>query len=128
MPYAGRRVLQAYLMTFIHAHTPLTPTPPLTKPPADPSPNESISHLPDPVSTVDQDFNKICDRTLHTRALGERVGGAWKLEKAMRWVPNIAGREQAGGTSETLLGDSGLYKIRGATVEARWSVGCSISL
>lgn len=111
-------MLHAYLMTFIYAHTPLTPTPPLTKPPADPSPNESISHLPDPVNTVDQDFEKICDRALHTRMLGERVGGAWKLEKAMRWAPNTPGHEQAGSSPEALLGDSGLFKIRGATVEA----------
>jgi hypothetical protein len=103
-------VLHAYLLAFLHAHTTLTPTPPLTEPPAEPSPNQSISNLPPPSTIHEQDFEEITRKTIHTRGLGEYVGGAWGLERVMRWAPNTSG--------ENISHDSGLYKVRGTTVEA----------
>ncbi|KAG8684430.1 hypothetical protein FRC11_012129, partial [Ceratobasidium sp. 423] len=114
----GRRVLQAYLMTFFHAHTILTPTPPLTQPPSDPPADLKISQLPSPSDTLEQDFDNLSEVVLYTRTLGEHVGAAWQLERAMRWIPNSAHHTDASGIRVDEGGSSGFYKIRGTTVEA----------
>ncbi|CAE6461185.1 unnamed protein product [Rhizoctonia solani] len=116
--FIGRRVLHAYLMAFFHANTPMTPTPPLTKPPSDPPTDLKISQLPSPNDTLEQDFDNLSEMVLHTRALGEHVGAAWQLERVMRWVPNFDHHTDAGGIRADEGGSSGLYKIRGTTVEA----------
>ncbi|QRV82238.1 ribonuclease III [Ceratobasidium sp. AG-Ba] len=97
-------------MAFLHAHSPLTPTPPLTQPPSEPSPDTQISRLPPPSSILEQNFAEIASQAMDTRVLGEIVGDAWKLERVMRWVPNRTGE----GSSK----DAGIYKVRGTTVEA----------
>ncbi|CAE6534866.1 unnamed protein product [Rhizoctonia solani] len=114
----GRRVLHTYLMTFFHAHTILTPTPPLTQPPSDPPADLKISQLPSPNDTLEQNWDNLSDMVLHTRALGEHVGAAWQLEKVMRWVPNFDHHIDPSGTRAGEGGSPGLYKIRGTTVEA----------
>ncbi|CAE6376382.1 unnamed protein product [Rhizoctonia solani] len=116
--FIGRRVLNAYLMTFFHAHTTLTPTPPLTQPPSDPPADLKISQLPSPNDTLEQNFDNLSQLVLHTRALGEHVGAAWQLERVMRWVPNFDHHTSATGIRTDEGGSSGLYKIRGTTVEA----------
>ncbi|KAG8720393.1 hypothetical protein FRC09_009655 [Ceratobasidium sp. 395] len=108
--FVGRRVLKAYLLAFLHAHTPITPTPPLTQPPSEPSPDTRISQLPMPSSVLEDDFDEIADKAIDTRALGSMVGNVWELERVMRWAPSRVG--------ESRLSDPGLYKIRGTTVEA----------
>ncbi|KAG9076819.1 hypothetical protein FRC06_009307 [Ceratobasidium sp. 370] len=110
LSFIGRRVLQAYMLAFLHAHTPLTPTPPLTKPPSDRPPDTKISHLPTPSSILEQDFDEITNKAINARALGSLVGNVWGLEQVMRWVPNRVG--------ESISNDPGLYTIRGTTVEA----------
>ncbi|CAE6481120.1 unnamed protein product [Rhizoctonia solani] len=116
--FMGRRVLNAYLMAFFHAHTTLTPTPPLTQPPSDPPPDLKVSQLPSPTDVLEQDFDNLSELVLHTRALGEYVGAAWQLEKVMRWVPNVDHHTDIGGIRVDEGGSSGFYKIRGTTVEA----------
>ncbi|CAE6417589.1 unnamed protein product [Rhizoctonia solani] len=116
--FIGRRVLNAYLMTFFHAHTILTPTPPLTQPLSDPPADLKISKLPSPNDTLEQDFDNLSKVVLHTRALGEHVGAAWQLERVMRWVPNFDHHIDVDGIRVDEGGSSGLYKIRGTTVEA----------
>ncbi|KAG8734380.1 hypothetical protein FRC12_018544 [Ceratobasidium sp. 428] len=108
--FVGRRVLKAYLLAFLHAHTPITPTPPLTQSPSDPSPDTRISQLPMPSSVLEDDFDEIADKAIDTRALGSMVGNVWELERVMRWAPSRVG--------ESRLSDPGLYKVRGTTVEA----------
>ncbi|CAE6474033.1 unnamed protein product [Rhizoctonia solani] len=68
--------------------------------------------------TREQDFDNLSEMVLHTRALGEHVGAAWQLERVMRWVPNFDHHTDAGGIRADEGGSSGLYKIRGTTVEA----------
>ncbi|CEL63316.1 hypothetical protein RSOLAG1IB_05360 [Rhizoctonia solani AG-1 IB] len=116
--FMGRRVLNAYLMTFFHAHTTLTPTPPLTQPPSEPPADLKISQLPSPNDTLEQNFDNLSDLVLHTRTLGEHVGAAWQLERVMRWVPNFDHHTSTSGIRANEGESSGLYKIRGTTVEA----------
>ncbi|KDN45812.1 hypothetical protein RSAG8_04645, partial [Rhizoctonia solani AG-8 WAC10335] len=116
--FIGRRVLQAYLMTFLHAYTTLTPTPPLTQPPSDPPVDMKISQLPSPNDALEQDFDNLSEVVLHTRALGEHVGAAWQLERVMRWVPNTDHHTDVSGIRVDEGGSSGLYGILGTTVEA----------
>ncbi|KDQ10391.1 hypothetical protein BOTBODRAFT_36291 [Botryobasidium botryosum FD-172 SS1] len=89
--FVGRRALQAHLMMFMTANAPLELEP----------------------ATSPIDFEEVSERVLNTYALGEFVGGAWGLERAMRWVP---AKQPASPGSVPL--SSGLYKVRGATVEA----------
>ncbi|QRW23247.1 protein tyrosine kinase domain-containing protein [Rhizoctonia solani] len=105
-------------MTFFHAHTTLTPTPPLTQPPSDPPADLKISQLPSPNDTLEQDFNNLSELVLHTRTLGEHVGTAWQLERVMRWVPNFDHHTDPSGIRKEEGGSSGFFKIRGTTVEA----------
>ncbi|KAG8715051.1 hypothetical protein FRC08_011049 [Ceratobasidium sp. 394] len=108
--FIGRRVLEAYMLAFLHAHTPLTPTPPLTRPPSDPQPDTQISRLPMPSSILEQDFTEITNQAVNAPVLGMLVGNVWELERVMRWVPNLVG--------ESISNDPGLYTVRGTTVEA----------
>lgn len=113
----GRRVLHAYLMTFLHAYTPLTPTPPFTQPPSEPKPDLKISELPPPSDALEQDFNEIIEKVVDTRSLGEHVGGAWQIERVMRWVPNVDQHSDVASITAEEAAVSGLFTIRGTTVQ-----------
>ncbi|KAB5589378.1 Ribonuclease-III-like protein [Ceratobasidium theobromae] len=115
--FIGRRVLHAYLMTFLHAYTPLTPTPPFTQPPSEPKPDLKISELPPPSDALEQDFNEIIEKVVDTRSLGEHVGGAWQIERVMRWVPNVDQHSDVASVTAEEAAVSGLFKIRGTTVQ-----------
>ena len=108
--FIGRRVLRVYAMLFLTSH-------------AGSEQHDSYN------------FDAICDKLLDTYVLGEHVGSAWELQSVMRWTPAIAdkrllkdkairaernknrlvSREIGEGIT---LRSSGLYKVRGATVEA----------
>jgi len=51
---------------------------------------------------------------LETHTLGKEVGRVWGLERVMRWVPVMPDSTK----TERVLMSSGLWKVRGATVEA----------
>lgn len=94
---AGRRVLQSYLLLFIHS-----------------SPALNTSH----------DYERIAERVLNTYVLGEYVGPHWKLGKVMKWTPATPSVNLAGDQTEVVelgrdaIRSVGLYKVEGTTVQA----------
>lgn len=69
-----------------------------------------------------ESYDDISEKLLNTYVLGEHVGAAWELERIMRWKPavelDVAELEDVKVQSpHTALRSSGLYKVRGATVE-----------
>ena len=67
---SGRRVLAAYFNLFLHSCT--------------------GSALPSTGHTrfdEQHDYKALFERVMHTHQLGEYVGGAWKIEEVMRWLP-----------------------------------------
>ncbi|KZT41625.1 hypothetical protein SISSUDRAFT_981534 [Sistotremastrum suecicum HHB10207 ss-3] len=106
--FLGRRVLKAYMMIFLTSHS-------------------------DPATLEETDFHQLTEKLLDTYVLGEHVGSAWNLQYVMRWTPALSdkrlstdragpGNRNRGRAVEIgegiTLRSSGLYKIRGATVEA----------
>lgn len=80
-------------------------------------PNETTSAtdaLRNPFALPFDDLDDYCDDVLNTYKLGEFVGGAWQIERVMRWTPALVEPSDAG----VLLRSSGLFKVRGAVVEA----------
>lgn len=70
------------------------------------------------------DFDRIAYRALHTTMLGEHVGNAWDLPRAMLWTAAtpkapLSRRFAQNRASEGAAGaaGSGLYKVQGTTVE-----------
>ncbi|GJJ10350.1 hypothetical protein Clacol_004576 [Clathrus columnatus] len=119
--FLGRRILHAYLHLFLHecslpspSHLPSKNAP---IPPTDhlrtSAFSSKTSHKP-----LTQSYDDISDQLMNTYILGEHVGAAWELERIMRWTPAVAELEvlrKEG--ADTVLRSSGLYKVRGATVE-----------
>ncbi|CCL99360.1 uncharacterized protein FIBRA_01378 [Fibroporia radiculosa] len=103
LSFIGRRVLQSYLMLFLHSSPELDPS---------------------------QDYTLITERALNTYILGEYVAPRWSLGKVLRWVPVNIGPLKAGmvekeGVASVVerlspsAGHSiGLYKVQGGAVEA----------
>ena len=97
MASTGRRVLQSYLLLFIHSSPGLKPT---------------------------HDYEQLVERALNTYVLGEHVGPQWQLGKVMKWAPATSNASLASDpTSVVLLGKEatrsiGLYKVEGTAVEA----------
>ncbi|KAF8579672.1 hypothetical protein K439DRAFT_1637773 [Ramaria rubella] len=119
--FVGRRVLHTYLLLFLHecalapsSHKPAknAPIPPSSR--LRPS-SLFAGGLVEPLS---ESYDDISDKLLNTYILGEHVGAAWQLERIMRWTPAIAEVDALQAQSpDTVLRSSGLYKVRGATVE-----------
>jgi hypothetical protein len=38
------------------------------------------------------DYEELASKILNTHVLGEYVGGAWNLERIMRWIPSHVSR------------------------------------
>ncbi|KIJ35244.1 hypothetical protein M422DRAFT_79394, partial [Sphaerobolus stellatus SS14] len=99
LSFIGRRVLQTYLLLFLHECT-LAPAPFA------------------PRKTDPKSYDEISEKMLDTYVLGEHVGGAWQLERIMRWTPAIPELDTLKAeTPGRILHSSGLYKVRGTTVE-----------
>ena len=102
----GRRVLNTYLLLFLHNSSKLSPT--------------GVSAL----TSSAVDFDRIAYRAFHTTMLGEHVGNAWDLPRAMLWTAAtpkapLSRRFAQNRASEGAAGaaGSGLYKVQGTTVE-----------
>lgn len=112
--FLGRRVLHAYLMMYLSSR------PDGNSPKSQVNQNtvEKSRYFPEP------EFNlkAVTERLLDTYILGEYVGGPWDLHKIMRWTPALpmsaAPTDSTPATSRKALLSSGLYKVRGACVEA----------
>jgi len=117
--FIGRRVLHTSLLLFLHECT-LLPPHHLKQ-----NPSRDIDRLRPssfsaggPIRPLTQTYEEISERLLDTYVLGEHVGGAWQLERIMRWTPALTQVDtQKAQEAKTILHSSGLYKIRGATVE-----------
>lgn len=119
--FVGRRVLHTYLLLFLHECT--LPPPaynPSKSSPVPPSARLRPSALSagGPIDPLSESYDDISEKLLNTYALGEHVGAAWELERIMRWTPAVAELDTFKAASpHTVLRSSGLYKVRGATVE-----------
>ncbi|KAF8526570.1 hypothetical protein BU17DRAFT_62062 [Hysterangium stoloniferum] len=118
--FVGRRVLHTYLLLFLHECS--LPPPSFTPPknaPIPPSAHLRNSALNAGGSTpLTQPYEDISEKLLNTYVLGEHVGAVWELERVMRWTPAIAEMDTLKAERpDTILRSSGLYKVRGATVE-----------
>lgn len=119
LSFIGRRVLHTYLLLFLHECTLPSQTPPQNDALA-PSDLLRLSSFTtggavEPLSRV---YDDISDKLLDTYVLGEHVGGAWRLERIMRWTPAIAQLDTLKANDPSkVLHSSGLYKVRGVTVE-----------
>ncbi|KAH9944914.1 ribonuclease-III-like-domain-containing protein [Amylocystis lapponica] len=103
MSFIGRRVLQSYLLLFMHA-----------------SPALQDAH----------DLDLLCERALNTYVLGEHVAPRWALGSVLNWTPvhtgplakSLARGERAADVLARMGSDGlhsvGLYKIHGTAVEA----------
>jgi len=61
----------------------------------------------------------IASNTLHTNLIGEHVGHAWGVGRAMVWQPSTRRDSRTGGSSPSeSLRSAGLYKVQGETVQA----------
>lgn len=101
--YPGRRVLQSYLLMFIHSSPSLPPN---------------------------EDYERILEYTLNTYALGEHVAPKWELGKVLKWKPmNVGNMSKPLGPDvevpsllANVRGENarsvGMYKVHGSTVEA----------
>ena len=95
--YAGRRVLNSYLMLFLHS-----------------APSISSEH----------DYELIAERTLNTYVLGEHVAPKWELGRVLKWSPVKTHPEVEGVAgdysklSPKVTRTVGLYKVQGSAVEA----------
>ncbi|EJD43489.1 hypothetical protein AURDEDRAFT_89056 [Auricularia subglabra TFB-10046 SS5] len=102
LSFVGRRVLHAYLRLFVLSAS---------------IPNESSTPtdaMRFPFQLPFDDVDTFCDDLLNTYRLGEHVGGVWQVENVMRWTPALVDHDEPG----KLLRSSGLFKVRGTTVEA----------
>lgn len=102
LSFVGRRVLHAYLRLFVLS---------ATVPDASSTPTDALRF---PFQLPFDDVDAFCDDLLNTYRLGEHVGGAWQVENVMRWTPALVDHDEPG----KLLRSSGLFKVRGTTVEA----------
>jgi len=113
--FLGRRVMNAYLNMFLVTHLGV-PSMSMHKPRKSSPKAKANDAFPEP----EFDFTFVSERLLDTYILGEHVGSAWELQNVMRWTPALP--MSAAPTSSTppllALRSSGLYKVRGACVEA----------
>ncbi|KAI0704188.1 ribonuclease-III-like-domain-containing protein [Cerioporus squamosus] len=103
LSFVGRRVLQSYLLMFIHSSPSLQPN---------------------------EDYERIIEYALNTYALGEHVAPKWELGKVLKWKPmNVGNMSKPLGPDvevpsllANVRGDNarsvGMYKVHGSTVEA----------
>jgi len=97
LSFVGRRVLNSYLMLFLHS-----------------APSLQSSH----------NYELIAERTLNTYILGEHVAPKWELGRVLKWSPVKVDPEvdSADGDfsklSPNVTRSVGLYKVQGSAVEA----------
>ncbi|KAI0772996.1 hypothetical protein BD413DRAFT_712102 [Trametes elegans] len=103
LSFVGRRVLQSYLLMFIHSS---------------------------PAYRPEHDYDLILERTLNTYVLGEHVAPKWEIGKVLKWRPmNVGNLSKPLGPGVdvpnpflNLEGERargvGMYKVHGTTVEA----------
>ncbi|KAJ8488544.1 hypothetical protein ONZ51_g3485 [Trametes cubensis] len=103
LSFVGRRVLQSYLLMFIHSSPALRP---------------------------EHDYELILERALNTYVLGEHVAPKWQIGKVLKWRPmNVGNMSKPLGPNVevpsplmNLEPDNarsvGMYKVHGTTVEA----------
>ncbi|EJF59875.1 hypothetical protein DICSQDRAFT_64192 [Dichomitus squalens LYAD-421 SS1] len=103
LSFVGRRVLQSYLLMFIHSSPALQP---------------------------EHDYEKLALRALNTYTLGEHIAPNWRLGKVIKWKPmNVGNLSRPLGPDADVpaplanaTGDAvrsiGMYKVHGTTVEA----------
>ncbi|KAH9931590.1 ribonuclease-III-like-domain-containing protein [Fomitopsis serialis] len=87
LTFMGRRVMQFYLYALLDSS---------------------------PSLRQDHDFEHMVERALNTYILGEHVGAAWSLGKALKWSPPSNSMD----TSEASVRSVGLHKVLGGAVEA----------
>lgn len=99
----GRRVLQSYLLMFVHSSSALRP---------------------------EHDYEKFITHALNTYTLGEHVAPRWELGKVIKWKPmNVGSLSRPLGPDEDVPSpfadvkadnarSIGMYKVHGTTVEA----------
>ncbi|KAF8485672.1 hypothetical protein JB92DRAFT_3025210 [Gautieria morchelliformis] len=119
--FVGRRVLHTYLLLFLHECTLAPPShnPPRNAPiPPSSRLRPSSLYAGGPLKPLTESYDDISEKLLNTYTLGEHVGAAWELERIMRWTPAVPEFDALKAQSpDTVLRSSGLYKVRGATVE-----------
>jgi len=109
--FLGRRVMNAYLNMFLLSHS---------KGSSPSSQKAGKSKSTGTLSEPELDLAALSERLLDTYILGAHVGSAWELQKVMRWTPAVPLSEAPNSSSPpaVALRSSGLYKVRGACVEA----------
>ncbi|KAI0687775.1 ribonuclease-III-like-domain-containing protein [Cytidiella melzeri] len=95
LSFIGRRVLNSYLMMFLHSN---------------------------PDMTAGFDYEQVAEKTLNTYLLGEFVGPKWGIPSVMKWRP-VSLDEKIDPRNALRLGRDvsrsiGLYKVAGTAVEA----------
>ncbi|KAI1792730.1 hypothetical protein LXA43DRAFT_886881 [Ganoderma leucocontextum] len=103
LSFVGRRVLQSYLLMFIHSSPALRP---------------------------EHDYEKFILHALNTYTLGEHIAPQWDLGKVIKWKPmNVGSLSRPLGPDEDVPSpfadvkadnarSIGMYKVHGTTVEA----------
>lgn len=102
LSFIGRRVLQTYLLLFLHDASSLRPA---------------------------HEYELIAERTLNTYVLGEYLAPRWNLGKVLKWTPatnalaaSASGDRNLKAVLEKLGPENGrsigLYKVQGTAVEA----------
>ncbi|CAO1634919.1 unnamed protein product [Parajaminaea phylloscopi] len=101
--FIGRRAMHMFLALFLSR----LPASALSS--SSPPASSTSTPSSDPYSTLLTSDN--LDSLLETRVLGDAVGRSLKLEEVMRWTPAVS-------DGQTGPRETGLFKIRGAAVEA----------
>lgn len=105
LSFLGRRAMQMFLSIFLHARLRET----TARTAGETSTSSSSSSLAAVLQLLSS--NSELEAVLQTSRLGDGVGRALKLDEVMRWTPAVSDGQV--GPKET-----GLFKIRGVTVEA----------
>ncbi|KZT04915.1 uncharacterized protein LAESUDRAFT_702867 [Laetiporus sulphureus 93-53] len=102
LSFIGRRVLQSYLLMFVHQSPALRP---------------------------DHDYEMIMERTLNTRVLGRHVAPAWEFGELIKWRPVTVGplahrpadddiKRFIATLDPSTASTVGVHKVHGTSVEA----------
>jgi len=115
LSFLGRRVLKAYLLMHLQSSVPEEVM-------LGPGAGRTSAALGAPRETngVDRfaDLDELVEVALDTRALGERVARAWRLENSVRWTSAIPPTSQYSSTFTERSYQKGKATVMGTTVEA----------
>jgi len=111
--FLGRRVMNAYMNMFLLSRS-------SDSTPSSQKSRKSKAKLAPAFGELEFNLTAVIERLMDTYTLGEHVGPAWGLERVMRWTPALPMSEAPTSSSPPALAlrSSGLYKVRGACVEA----------